>query len=306
MGEFKKMIKEYNARKLAKKYWRTYEQQEYRNELAENLKWMRENGDTGRNLAKTLLEDEQKTWMYLRKGNVSIDVVEKYIESWLWIDDKRYRAYDVANHLDNIQWKYQMDAVDLILKYAGPQNVASNIDKIKKEYQLEVSEKIMERNVETMAEYINKIKGEDQMVVAEKIITSESKLWIYWLQRYHEDILYKMIWRWYWRLIVEKLEDIEGSNYGGLSHKEAALTLLRNWNWRLVMDNLENLVGFEWLNYRDIALMLIWKWYWKFVVENLNKYKWVDRKEIADLLVQNDLGYVLNYYPDRFRTEEEK
>lgn len=161
-----KLEKEYYERKTKRK------QINYRNELAKNLKNKRKEGDSWKELAKTLLEEEQWKYEYfssLWKGKASIKDAENFIENWKWGDDKRYRAYSVSNNIDKFQWKDQVRLVEMLLKYVGARIIAKNIDKIQDEYQLEVAEKIIEKDPESMADHIDKIQEKYQKDVSEKL-----------------------------------------------------------------------------------------------------------------------------------------
>jgi hypothetical protein len=58
------------------------------------------------------------------------------------------------------------------MKYAGARVIAKNMDKIQDKYQIEVSDKIIEKDAETMAEYIDKLQEKYQIEVAKKLINN--------------------------------------------------------------------------------------------------------------------------------------
>jgi hypothetical protein len=59
--------------------------------------------------------------------------------------------------------------VEMLLKYVGARIIAKNIDKIQDEYQLEVAEKIIEKDPESMAEHINKVQEKYKKEVSKKL-----------------------------------------------------------------------------------------------------------------------------------------
>ena len=69
---------------MAKKTNRTKEQQEYRDNLAQGLKQLRNDWEVWKNLAKTLLEDGKSTIEYL--DSLKEDKSDNLVDNWEWTE----------------------------------------------------------------------------------------------------------------------------------------------------------------------------------------------------------------------------
>lgn len=160
MPKFSEIIGEFNTKKRAKKYWRTYEQQEYRDKLAKALKKDRTLKKKQKTLKQKdiinkieawypqkyilweldknrwLLDNEMIKemievwyWWFIIKNleklkELDTSVVIKLIEKWLWVE--------VVMNLEKFKWIKYEEIANKLIKIWHPEYVANNIEKFGK------------------------------------------------------------------------------------------------------------------------------------------------------------------------------
>ena len=114
---------------MAKRPQRTKEQQEYRDNLAHDIKNLRQYGDAWRDLAKTLLDKKQSTDKYLKalgewrklSKKKSKEIADKLIADGEW-------EY-VAMYLDKFEWLDHKEIADKLIENGRWRYVARYLDK---------------------------------------------------------------------------------------------------------------------------------------------------------------------------------
>lgn len=95
METIKKMLAEYATKRIAKRHWRTYEQQKYREDLAKILREMKLDWDAHTFLAKEKMTEEYISSLW-KDRFLSKQTAQEMIESWRW--------EFVAKYLDKFRW----------------------------------------------------------------------------------------------------------------------------------------------------------------------------------------------------------
>ena len=107
MRFFKEFVEEYNKKKTAKKHGRSYMQQEYRNNLAKNLKDIRQFWDMWKDLANILLDKEKWKMGYVsslwENRESSKEPTKESIEN-------------IATNSKNFEWPNQQIVAEILIK----------------------------------------------------------------------------------------------------------------------------------------------------------------------------------------------
>ncbi len=207
--------------KNAKKNGRSIFDQEYRDNLAQDLKELRKRWKTWRELARTLLTEEQlrvgpkwdsKFFESLWKNRkVWNDVAKQLIENWNWmtvvkyIDKFKWLNKDLAKQLIEVKWSDGDVTID-----SGLECVALNIDKFEW-LDNEIAEILIDRWFGwSVACYLWKFE---------------------WVN--HKEIAIKLIEKWRWWAVVYYIDRFEWLD------KEVAEKLIKDWYWNFVSKNPE-------------------------------------------------------------------
>ncbi len=256
---------------MAKRPQRTPEQQEYRDNLAHDLKNLREYWDSWKELAETLLRKEK--WK------------DKYVET-LGKDRKYWKK--AANELiESGQWKY----------------VVENLDKFKW-LDKEIAIKLIEEwEWESVAKNLRDFEWLNYKEVAEKLIEKWNSYSVAghlinfkWLDK---EIAIKLIEEWEWEDVADCISIFKWLD------KETANKLIESGQWWVVARHPDN---FEWLDKR-IADKLIREWYWEYVAKYPENF-WLERvkknKEQAENLMELGERSYLASHIDEFDSSYHK
>lgn len=255
---------------MVKKIRRTKEQQEYRDNLAHDLKKLRNYGDAWKDLAQTLLDNKKATKRYLEslgEGRRLNKKDSKRISNKLVEEDN---IEILVENLDKFEWLNKEVAdylVNKLTRYSGTQDehriwwmaVAKNLDKFEWLDYKEMAESFIKgRQFDILVEYLDKFEWLDPKEIVNYMINNGR------IRTLACD-LHKFKWlKWLDKEIAEKL--IEDNDESELAR---------------------NLDKFEWLD-KDIADKLIEAWELRRVSENLDKFKWLDHKEILREMVRRE------------------
>lgn len=328
---------------MAKRPHRTKEQQEYRDNLARDLKSLRTRWETGKELAEALLDDQKNTPEYIiskygytnkwakqlidaghgsylisnwrsfwnQGTKLNKEVAVKLLENGLW-DDLR-----AAQRFHEWLWFEKWDnefAIKLIenwyLDYVW--YAINNFDRLNKEILFKLID----------------ILGSEPMLRA-RIRENFDKF--EWLDL--NEVLIKLYECWKERLIGSLIDSSSLGKFEWLNQKHAD-KLIEYWKCWIVFYNMDK---FDWLNQGQVAKKMIeeWKWhdvavnihvfkleYYKEIadalidswndwnIENmlkiLNRYKWLNHEEIADKLFKIWKWYLVGHYLNSFKLNREE
>ena len=308
---------------MEKELCRTKEQQEYRNNLAHNLKILRTKWDTWKFLAKTLLESEKLTDNYISVSVRKFDIksAEKLIDNWnykplvknlsrfSWLTkdiakiliEKCY-TMSVSENLDKFEWLDEEIARRLLdgrrPHWKGNEtsrnifyNILYNLDHFKwlsADFADEVMTDIKRCNCNKSDEYDD----------TEELLDHLSAFDIPNLERFFAHWFGKLSYEGWWRAISDNLEYFKWLDYNKLGKE----ILDYNWWWPLIayMDSIGVL---EWVNYEKIANDLIDNGNAWIVAEHLDLdlFEWIDFDKLLQKLSDEwKYEYVLEYL-DRFK-----
>lgn len=256
MSKFNKMV---NTYKTAKKNGRSYEQQEYRDNLAHDLRNLRQYGDTWKDLANALSEHEKldvgPKWnsKYLeslwKNRKVWKDVAEKLIEDWNWAT--------VIKYIDKFKWLDWEIVIKLIINWDWEK--VANPDVIKKFEWL---------NKDVAKELINIVYEREGYIPipigCEAVAFNIDKF--EWLD---EEIAEGLIERQFGYRVLDKLEKFQWLNWKKIANK--LIESHQGWAVIAYIDK------FEWLD-EQIAEKLIRAWYSNYVIENPEKF-WLKKEK---------------------------
>ena len=255
MKKIKEMSEDYNAKKVARKHWRTIEQQKYRNELAKNFKEMRKLWDIWHDLSKSYLEKEKYTRQYFESlwddRKLWMDVAMELINSWKW--------KLVVDYLDKFKWvDYDVVAKKLIesdesvfLHYVL--KIVSNLDKFEWIDNNELARKLIDMDRE----------GEYQKYCCNR--------WNGW--RY---LLCKNLDKFNW-LDYDILKSLVNTHrYNDYYRRRDSKNL---WLYFIV----PNLDKFIWVDYNELARLLMNKNEYELLYNNIDKFEWLDQEIVEDL-----------------------
>jgi hypothetical protein len=256
---------------MAKRPQRTPEQQEYRDNLAHDLKNLREYWDSWKELAETLLRKEK--WK------------DKYVET-LGKDRKYWKK--AANELiESGQWKY----------------VVENLDKFKW-LDKEIAIKLIEEwEWEDVADCISIFKWLDKET-ANKLI--ESGQW--WVVARHPDnfewldkrIADKLIREWYWEYVAKYPENFWLERVK--KNKEQAENLMELGERSYLASHIDE---FDSSYHKYIAERFIEAWRLLTLLRHIRKFKWLD-KEVADKLIKDWAWVIVEHNSEIFWLKKEK
>ena len=299
MKKIREMIEDYNTKKIAKKHWRTIEQQKYRKDLAENLNDMRQCWDKWQELAKNFLEKEKHTRQYLESlwsnRKLWMDIAIELIERWDW--------KLVADFSDKFKWfDYDVIAKEFIKK--GDKEwfryYIEKVEWLKLDYEI-IGEFINEEffdnyyNCECIVSNIDKFEWVDYNKIANLMLNQgwreidllfENLSKFNWLSK---DVFKKLIKCW----IVHDRDNEEAEN----EKNERKIKVISN------LDKFETNYGelAEILNEEDPFSLFynidkFWSLDQKFIKElfyallsKLRNWKRIGSKELADILEKLDM-----------------
>lgn len=249
---------------MAKKPQRTPEQQEYRDNLAHNLKELRKNWDVWRSLAETLLESETWTTEYISSKIEKFDnkLAEDLIKEW---------NYDfLVENLSRFNWLSKNVAKALIDEYYGDV-VLKNLDKFEW-LDWDIADRIV-------GELCPRNKG-----VVENILDNLNKF--KWLSMdFAENLILT---------IIHGPDNVD--EYYGV---EKVLNNLNSFEWSDCEKHLAE--RFDWLNYRDWNWENAW---WVALANNLEKFEGLDYKKLAEEILNETDGWPLIAYNYAFGSIE--
>lgn len=188
MKKFRGVVETYNTKKRAKKYGRPFHEQEYRDDLARELKKQRKKWDKWRELAKTLLEKGKWNSDYFRscrtriRGKEVAESLIKYDEDWCRI---------VACSLPRFRWLLSKEIAETLIDNGFGYMVAHNLSKFEW-LDMETAEKLIDHH-EWYSVLINNDKFEwlDSKKIVKKLIDRVKEFWTkYWLL----DEIYRLPW----------------------------------------------------------------------------------------------------------------
>ena len=278
---------------MTKRTRRTKEQQEYRDNLAHDLKNLRQYGEIWKELARILLEEKKKTTEYKDSSTAKSRQKE---ERFIWcinnksIDGIRSRVKRLPS-LDT-------DTIEEIHKALGSR--ASYV----------------------FADYFEKIKPEDREKIAEMIIdTADGDDLGYFLETFKSKT---KLGKHLFNKIMERYPEIRA--FGGSNKNTPIFKSLRNFEW-LDKDILLKLLGimhegkdyeyehrilweglkaFTWLD-NEVALILMKiDWTEKGFAENLESFEWMLDEKIARKLIEDWYWKYVAKHPEKFRQKKEK
>lgn len=310
---------------MAKRPQRTKEQQEYRDNLARDLKSLRTRWETGKELAEALLDDQKNTPEYIvSKYGYTNKWAKQLIDAW-------QGSYLISN-------LYSFENLDKEVAQKLLENGLRDELRNKQFYQEwgwfekwdnEFAIKLIENwYLEYVWCALNNFEGLDKDI-ANKLIE---------FPRYGERIEYILmnnLDKFEWldcNEVVDKL--LESPNSWFLSNhfdkfwwlnKKTADRLMENGETGIVFYHMDK---FDWLNQGIVAKKMIEKWRWHSVainihvfkpeyhkeiaddlinswdtrniedlLQNLNKFKWLNHKDIVDKLFKIWKWWILNRYP---------
>ena len=270
MSKISKMVEKYNKKRTAKKYGRTYEQQEYRNNLAKCLKEKRKQWTPWIELAKALT-DEKKTFRYLdalgEGRKAELEIAEGIIENWY--------SERLIEYLDKFKSSDHQQIAEKMIENSQWWVVVKYLEK----FDWLNHEKIVEKLIENWASH--SIADSPKNLKKFKIL--DPKLL---------DALLRTGYAWVPEYYLKNCE--------GLTHKEIAERWADMWCYRQLATNLDK---FEWLSKNDwlskeIAIAIIESQGTvavDYVVENLDKFELKDDKEIMEVVEKLRKKYYGHY-----------
>ena len=157
---------------MAKRPQRTPEQQEYRDNLAKQLKELRWQWDTWRELAKNLLEENKLSGEYIdamwNGRKYWKDIAKKLIE-----ERGGRGAWFVVEHIEEFKKSDYEEIIDILIKERKCELVAKNIDKFEwLDYNM-IIKKVIEWSwgAYYLAHHINDFEISDPNLLDELILT---------------------------------------------------------------------------------------------------------------------------------------
>lgn len=245
----KKIKESINSRISSKKYWRTFEQQSYRDELARNLKEKRKEWEKVqmKNLLIHEMSGVDNGWKYFKSiqtlhGRKPTNALAKKLIKEYWIN----WIIIVYNNLSKFSWLDKdiwikiacFDFINSTERWHWIIGVMEHIDKFQ----------WLDVNV-LINEYIKRFNE-----AAKKYHHGDRKL---------RDRIEMWILKYKWSNI----------------NKETAKMLIHNWVSTCITDY-NNIDKFEWLD-KEIANLLTAEGYWKFVKAHSEKF-WLKKKKIKN------------------------
>jgi len=309
---------------MAKRPQRTSEQQEYRDNLAHDIKNLRQYGDTWKDLAKTLLEKEQETSLYqdsetriLRDKEINREKRNKRIIEI--IDTKDFNK--VKMYIERTSdFRLDVDVAKRLIKEGWGKLIYQNSEKFRPSDEmielflsLNIRDHMDRPDMQWIVNYIYHMKWWLNKEMVEKLIETK------WLKKIAIlDNLHKF--EWLDKEVLFKLIDLGFSidEYETLSlklkyfswlDKETAFLFISDWNytWKEYRKKIlaENIKMFEWLDW-EVANKLVEDWYSKYVAENLESFEWVLDEDIAKKLTEEWYWKYVAKYPEKFWLKKEK
>ena len=304
------------------KLQRSMENQEYRDNLAHDLKRLRSYGDTGRELADVLLQSERKNPKYIDSKKYSEETLENLInhgellyvfdnmDKFENLDHKKLakklidmgQSYRVHHYIDRFKWLDDDVAEKLISEWLS-EFVAENINKFDSLYHKEIAEKLMKASFWGLylAENIDKFEWLNHKEIAEKLINGPFWQWVAenidkfeWLN--HKEVVEKLIERWYVDTVADNIDKFEW-----LNREEVVMKLIDEWCLYHVIKNMKK---FDSSYHKKIAKKLIEKGHAFYVGENIDNFKWLD-EEIAKKFIEVWYWKYVIRYPEKFWLKKE-
>lgn len=315
----------------AKKFWRSYDLQDYRNQIVRNYYEWKKEWKTNKELRDILLK-EQWTVKYVYSlewdRKVWNDVAKQLLK------DGKY--YFVAENLSKFTW-LDKEVANILLENKYTFEVVKNLDRftwLDKKIALKLI-----NDGQTWARQMWFITLESCWVSYWKYVAQNFESFE-WLDKEVLDALFKVadykhdkkdIGRYDWLyaeikdiyfngfdkdIIMSNLDKVKWLNFTKLAEdwiKEGkgyiVAKYINKFNWvdnqRIVQMLIEkecvsyivrNLEKFQWLDYGKIIDACFAEWCWYLVAEYINKFEWVDNQKIAErLLKSGDHEYLLRY-----------
>lgn len=315
----------------AKKFWRSYDLQDYRNQIVRNYYEWKKEWKTNKELRDILLK-EQWTVKYVSSlewdRKVWNDVAKQLLK------DGEY--YFVAKNLNKFTW-LDKEVAKILLEHKYTFEVVKNLDRftwLDKKIALKLI-----NDGQTWARQMWFITLESCWVSYWKYVAQNFESFE-WLDKEVLDALFKVadykhdkkdIGRYDWLyseikdiyfngfdedLIMSNLDKVKWLNFTTLAEdwiKEGkgyiVAKYINKFNWvdnqRIAQMLIEkecvsyivrNLEKFQWLDYGKIIDACFAEWCWYLVAEYINKFEWVDNQKIAErLLKSGDHEYLLRY-----------
>ena len=270
MGMFREVLEEYTKRKIAKEHWRTCRQQEYRNDLANNLREIRQFWDAWKDVAEVLLIKEKWKMEYmdsLWKGRKSTkDTTEQLVYSKPWDD----------SDLNKFEWSDQQAIAEILIEKWYIAVLTENIDRFEWLNYKRLVEKLVEKGeywCKKLMECVDKFQWVDYNKIAERLIQA----WNPWLVIEHFE---KFKW-----LNNEVINKCIKARFKYDDKYEAFEQFLKKFEWKLDYCVAENLVK---------------NWMSRLVYSYLGKFEWLDCKNFIELLIRNGDREFLSQYIKRF------
>lgn len=283
--------------KTAKKNWRTFLQQKYRNELAWDLKDERKLKHWN-NIAKAHLEKEKISIEYVNSlwkwRKVWKGYVEELIKAWYW--------EEVIKKKNIVEWLNDVKLSHMLIEAWYLKDLAYNLNKFEL-LDLRTAKKLIDaRYFEKFAININRFRWLD-FEIAKELIRSR-KYWIYVVFNidkfewsYHKEIAEMLIWRWFWNEVLNKIDEFEKS-----CHKQVIEYLIKRWYWEKILKKIDN---FERSYHKEILKMLVRAWYWKKVVKKIDNSEYFD-EGFAKELIDEWYRDIVTICPEKFWLKKEK
>ena len=288
--------------------------QEHRNNIARDIQELTKYGETWRNLAQVLINDEQKImrciesfdkWWVENNPERSEEIAEmlimagrwryvaKNLEKFWWLNHQKIaeklivvgRWCDVANYLENFKWLDYKKIAEEVIENWWWRYVAKNLKKFGWLDHKEIAKKLIEvKWWEDVVDYLENFEWLKEII--EMLI--EAGKWRYLLEEkiniikwldYKNEIAEKFIKEWEWRRLIPYLKVFDS-----LSHKELIkkMVMSRGYDERVAVW--KNLDKFQWLDEEVANIILGSKDCYgaiRALIDNLEKFEWLNHNEIA-------------------------
>lgn len=241
---------------MVKRLQITPEKQEYRDNLAWDLKRLRSYGDTWKKLADVLLKKEKESSEYMESKKYTKEAADQLINEW--------NSDFVCYNLDKFEW-LDKEIAEKLIKCWGSSFVTDNFEKFEWLDKERAENLLDEWYYSFVLSNLNKFEWLDYEKVADKLI----EVWECWY-------------------LVHNIEKFEWLDYKNVADK-----LIKSERADNILFLINNIDEFKWLNHKEVVENLINNTNFN-VMYHMNKFIELnhnDRMEIIDKWLDKKQGW---------------